>query len=185
MRQGSSLGGTCQRRTEERYLRSCRFSFLNLSLPFIIVFLTKPLHRTKPSPPLPPRRVREHRPQPPLPNRRDPDPSLMRCGVAIDKKSPSKRLIRNCLTLKSEYSLLKEISILRTIDHPNIIRLHESIETGDRIFLVLEYCSGGDLAEYINLHGKVSKRVAKHFMRQLAGVRQYDGSKKQVLVLSF
>ncbi|CAN7052551.1 hypothetical protein IGI04_027714 [Brassica rapa subsp. trilocularis] len=77
----------------------------------------------------------------------------------IDKKK---------LNPKVRDSLLKEISILRTIDHPNIIRLHEAIETGDRIFLVLEYCSGGDLAEYINLHGKVSEPVAKHFMRQLA-----------------
>jgi serine/threonine-protein kinase ULK/ATG1 len=33
---------------------------------------------------------------------------------------------------------------------------------------VLEYCSGGDLAGYINRHGKVPEAVAKHFMRQLA-----------------
>ncbi|RID54646.1 hypothetical protein BRARA_G01950 [Brassica rapa] len=79
-----------------------------------------------------------------------------------------KEIDKKKLNPKVRDSLLKEISILRTIDHPNIIRLHEAIETGDRIFLVLEYCSGGDLAEYINLHGKVSEPVAKHFMRQLA-----------------
>lgn len=32
---------------------------------------------------------------------------------------------------------------------------------------MLEYCSGGDLAGYINRHGKVPEAVAKHFMRQL------------------
>ncbi|CAH8368538.1 unnamed protein product [Eruca vesicaria subsp. sativa] len=85
-------------------------------------------------------------------------------GLEVAIKEIDKKL----LSPKVRDSLLKEISILRTIDHPNIIRLHESIETGDRIFLVLEYCSGGDLAEYINLHGKVSEPVAKHFMRQLA-----------------
>ncbi|KAF8117863.1 hypothetical protein N665_0008s0203 [Sinapis alba] len=85
-------------------------------------------------------------------------------GLEVAIKEIDKKL----LNPKVRDSLLKEISILRTIDHPNIIRLHESIETGDRIFLVLEYCSGGDLAEYINLHGKVSEPVAKHFMRQLA-----------------
>ncbi|KAF3526291.1 hypothetical protein F2Q69_00049718 [Brassica cretica] len=79
-----------------------------------------------------------------------------------------KEIDKKKLNPKVRDSLLKEISILRTIDHPNIIRLHEAIETGDRIFLVLEYCSGGDLAEYITLHGKVSEPVAKHFMRQLA-----------------
>ncbi|GAB4844742.1 hypothetical protein Ancab_038132 [Ancistrocladus abbreviatus] len=65
-------------------------------------------------------------------------------------------------------NLLKEISILRNITHPNIIRLFEAIETEDRIFLVLEYCEGGDLAAYINRHGRVSEEVARHFMRQLA-----------------
>ncbi|KAJ0246458.1 Protein kinase domain-containing protein [Hirschfeldia incana] len=79
-----------------------------------------------------------------------------------------KEIDKKKLSPKVRDNLLKEISILSTIDHPNIIRFYEANETGDRIFLVLEYCSGGDLAEYINLHGKVSEPVAKHFMRQLA-----------------
>ncbi|KAM4094746.1 hypothetical protein ACB094_06G217400 [Castanea mollissima] len=77
----------------------------------------------------------------------------------IDKKQLSPKVSEN---------LLKEISILSTIDHPNIIRLFEAIETKDRIYLVLEYCDGGDLAAYINKHGKVSEAIARHFMRQLA-----------------
>lgn len=48
-----------------------------------------------------------------------------------------------------------------------MINLHFSIQTEDRIFLVLEYCDGGDLAAYLNQRGKVSEAVAKHFMRQL------------------
>lgn len=41
------------------------------------------------------------------------------------------------------------------------------LQTEDRIFLVLEYCDGGDLAAYIHRHGKVSDNVARHFMRHL------------------
>ncbi|CAH2063155.1 unnamed protein product [Thlaspi arvense] len=85
-------------------------------------------------------------------------------GLEVAVKEIDKKL----LSPKVRDNLLKEISILSTIDHPNIIRFYEAIETGDKIFLVLEYCSGGDLAGYINLHGKVSEAVAKHFMRQLA-----------------
>jgi len=40
-------------------------------------------------------------------------------------------------------------------------------KANDRIYLVLEYCAGGDLAAYIQRHGKVSETVARHFMRQL------------------
>ncbi|KAI4355327.1 hypothetical protein L6164_004110 [Bauhinia variegata] len=77
----------------------------------------------------------------------------------IDKKQLSRKVSEN---------LLKEISILSTIDHPNIIRLFEAIQTQDRIYLVLEFCGGGDLDAYIRRHGKVSEAIARHFMRQLA-----------------
>lgn len=72
------------------------------------------------------------------------------------------------LSPKVRDNLLKEISILSTINHPNIISLFESIKINNRIYLVLEYCGGGDLAAYIHRHGKVSEDVARHFMKQLA-----------------
>ncbi len=37
----------------------------------------------------------------------------------------------------------------------------------NRIYLVLEYCAGGDLAAYIQRYGRVSEATARHFMRQL------------------
>ncbi|KAJ0968213.1 hypothetical protein J5N97_025130 [Dioscorea zingiberensis] len=43
-------------------------------------------------------------------------------------------------------SLLKEIAILRHGSHANIVRFHHAILTKERIYLVLEYCDGGDLA---------------------------------------
>ncbi|XP_023514936.1 serine/threonine-protein kinase ATG1a isoform X1 [Cucurbita pepo subsp. pepo] len=78
-----------------------------------------------------------------------------------------KEIDKTHLNPKVSDSLLKEISILSTINHPNITRLFEAIQTDDRIFLVLEYCDGGDLGGYINRHGKVSEVVARGLMRQL------------------
>ncbi|XWS76796.1 hypothetical protein CRYUN_Cryun01aG0208600 [Craigia yunnanensis] len=85
-------------------------------------------------------------------------------GLEVAVKEIDKKL----LSSKVSENLLKEISILSTINHPNIIHFFEAVETEDRIFLVLEYCDGGDLAAYIHRHGKVSEEVARHFMRQLA-----------------
>ncbi|WVZ17395.1 hypothetical protein V8G54_010377 [Vigna mungo] len=79
-----------------------------------------------------------------------------------------KEIDQRQLSPKVQEHLFKEISILSTINHPNIVRLFETIQTNDRIYLVLEYCAGGDLAVYIQRHGKVSETVARHFMRQLA-----------------
>ncbi|XVE73609.1 hypothetical protein DITRI_Ditri11bG0132600 [Diplodiscus trichospermus] len=85
-------------------------------------------------------------------------------GLEVAVKEIDKKL----LSSKVSENLIKEISILSTINHPNIIHFFEAFETEDRIFLVLEYCDGGDLAAYIHRHGKVSEEVARHFMRQLA-----------------
>ncbi|XP_020216599.1 serine/threonine-protein kinase ATG1a [Cajanus cajan] len=85
-------------------------------------------------------------------------------GLEVAVKEIDKRQ----LSPKVRENLLKEISILSTINHPNIIRLFETIQTNDRIYLVLEYCAGGDLAAYIHRYGRVSEPVARHFMRQLA-----------------
>ncbi|KAG7359172.1 protein kinase family protein [Nitzschia inconspicua] len=41
--------------------------------------------------------------------------------------------------------LLNEISILRSIDHPNIVKAIETYDYQNRLYLVLELCSGGDL----------------------------------------
>jgi len=60
-----------------------------------------------------------------------------------------------------------EVNFLRSVNHPNIIRLLETMEVGDHLFLVLEYCAGGDLAAYIQRNGRVQEQVARNFMRQL------------------
>ncbi|KAJ0974464.1 hypothetical protein J5N97_016429 [Dioscorea zingiberensis] len=79
-----------------------------------------------------------------------------------------KEIDKQQLSPKVHDSLLKEIAILRHVSHPNIVRFHHAILTEERIYLVLEYCDGGDLAAYIQRHGRVSEAVARHFLRHLA-----------------
>ncbi|KAJ0984039.1 hypothetical protein J5N97_002395 [Dioscorea zingiberensis] len=79
-----------------------------------------------------------------------------------------KEIVMERLGKKLQDSLRSEIAILKRIDHPNIISLHDIIEASGKIFLILEYCRGGDLSMYIQRHGRVPEDVAKHFMQQLA-----------------
>ncbi|XP_020588220.1 serine/threonine-protein kinase ATG1c-like [Phalaenopsis equestris] len=79
-----------------------------------------------------------------------------------------KEIIMDKFEKKVQKSLRSEIEILKRTKHPNIIALLEMIEASDRIFLILEYCKGGDLAVYLHKQGKVSETTAKHFMQQLA-----------------
>ena len=43
-----------------------------------------------------------------------------------------------------------------------------SAQEGNKIFLALEYCEGGDLAHYIRSNGRVSEGTARYFLRHLA-----------------
>ncbi|CAN6723974.1 unnamed protein product [Malus baccata var. baccata] len=78
-----------------------------------------------------------------------------------------KEIATGRLNKKLQESLMSEIFILKKINHPNIIRLHDIIEVPGKINLVLEYCRGGDLSMYIQRHGKVPEALAEHFMQQL------------------
>lgn len=49
--------------------------------------------------------------------------------------------------LSNHEELRNEIDILKHLDHPNIIKLYETYENDEYIFLVQEICDGGDLAE--------------------------------------
>eukprot|EP00345_Euplotes_harpa_P013076 CAMPEP_0168334530 /NCGR_PEP_ID=MMETSP0213-20121227/10329_1 /TAXON_ID=151035 /ORGANISM="Euplotes harpa, Strain FSP1.4" /LENGTH=114 /DNA_ID=CAMNT_0008339205 /DNA_START=13 /DNA_END=354 /DNA_ORIENTATION=+ len=41
--------------------------------------------------------------------------------------------------------LLDEIEILKDLDHPNIIKYFEMYENNKFVYIVMEYCSGGEL----------------------------------------
>jgi calcium-dependent protein kinase len=45
--------------------------------------------------------------------------------------------------------LFNEISILKSMDHPNIIRMYEYFEDDKRYYLVQEICKGGELFDEI------------------------------------
>jgi calcium-dependent protein kinase len=45
--------------------------------------------------------------------------------------------------------LLDEISILKSLDHPNIIKYYETYENQKYMYIVMEYCAGGELFDVI------------------------------------
>ena len=48
--------------------------------------------------------------------------------------------------LKKKLNLVKEeIAILRTLDHPNIVKYHDFYETTKNFFIITEFCAGGEL----------------------------------------
>ena len=63
--------------------------------------------------------------------------------------------------------IYREISILRGLAHPNIVRLHEMVETDRNIGIILEYASGGELFDYILTHRYLKDNSARRLFAQL------------------
>lgn len=61
----------------------------------------------------------------------------------------------------------REIKILKSLSHPNIVKLIEVKETTTAKFLVLEYCNGGNLYTYLKKHGTLSQYQAQDIICQL------------------
>ena len=69
--------------------------------------------------------------------------------------------------------VLSEIAILKIVRHNNIIKLYEVMETPQKIFLVMEYCDGGELFDYIVSKQHLSEKQACLFFQELIDALTY------------
>lgn len=65
--------------------------------------------------------------------------------------------------------LQTEVSIMHTINHPNILHLYEYFESKNNFYLVLNYCNQGDFECYLkNLKiKKLTEEKAVYFLKQI------------------
>ena len=94
-------------------------------------------------------------------------------------KKIDKKFARNP---KAKKYIDNEIKILKSIDHENIIKLYDQLETSQYYFLVTEYCNGGGLSDcleyHINqYHKPFSEEVVQYLMRQIVSGIRYLHSK--------
>eukprot|EP00834_Sanchytrium_tribonematis_P004878 NODE_264_length_11354_cov_1.067170.p3 type:complete len:434 gc:universal NODE_264_length_11354_cov_1.067170:4469-5770(+) len=67
----------------------------------------------------------------------------------------------------------REIKVMRLLNHPHIVKLDEVIETTTHLYLILEYCSGGDIFDYIELNGKLNESESRKFFKQIVSAIEY------------
>mmetsp|Transcript_9375 Transcript_9375/g.23719 ORF Transcript_9375/g.23719 Transcript_9375/m.23719 type:complete len:385 (+) Transcript_9375:108-1262(+) len=66
-----------------------------------------------------------------------------------------------------------EIDVLRTIEHPNLVRLYDVHETAAKLYLVMELCTGGELFDKIVTLGKYTEEDARYFTFKLLNAVLY------------
>lgn len=99
------------------------------------------------------------------------------------KKDPTRNEVavkvieRSRLNKASMQNLLTEIEVMKDLDHPHIVKLLDFEWDDNCIYLVMEFCAGGDLSRFIRSKKTLSEPFACKFLRQLALALQFMRSK--------
>nr|XP_027226981.1 maternal embryonic leucine zipper kinase-like [Penaeus vannamei] len=66
-----------------------------------------------------------------------------------------------------------EIEAMKQLSHQHVCKLYQVLETETKIFMVLEYCPGGELFDYIVERDRLEEEEARLFFRQIASAVAY------------
>jgi len=87
-------------------------------------------------------------------------------AMKMIKKSKIKKL-------HQERHIQRELCILPQLDHQNIIKLYGTFETETRLYLILEYCPGGELFFHLSNRGAFNESTTKIYAAQLILALEY------------
>ncbi|KAF1870357.1 hypothetical protein Lal_00003563 [Lupinus albus] len=71
----------------------------------------------------------------------------------------------------------REISTMKLIRHPNVIRMHEVMASKTKIYIVLEFVTGGELFDKIARNGRLKEDEARKYFQQLICAVDYCHSR--------
>ena len=74
---------------------------------------------------------------------------------------------------KDKIRIDKELKILKTLRHPNIVHLYSDIQTGSYIYIIMEYIKGIELLHYISSNKRLSEEEACFYFRQIISAIEY------------
>lgn len=73
--------------------------------------------------------------------------------------------------------LKREISAMKIINHPNVIKIFEVMASKTKIYIVLELVNGGELFDKIATHGRLKEDEARSYFQQLINAVDYCHSR--------
>lgn len=96
--------------------------------------------------------------------------------VAI-KCMPKQKINKTQPLIGKEIKILQELTKLQ---HKNVVALYECVDSPKNLYIVIEYCNGGGLSEYLNAKGSLSEDTIRLFLRQIAEAMKVLNQKEVV-----
>lgn len=94
-------------------------------------------------------------------------------STATCRKYAIKVIKREGLSQAEDAAVLSEVSILKSLNHKNIVPLRDFFEEPDCFYLVLQKCDGGDVLDRVASIDQYSEKDAMHFSQGLLRAVQY------------
>ncbi|EGF83144.1 hypothetical protein BATDEDRAFT_8115, partial [Batrachochytrium dendrobatidis JAM81] len=88
-------------------------------------------------------------------------------GEKVAIKVIDKKLMEQKAQKSKAIHLERELQLMMRLDHPNIVKIYQVLETDDECFVVMEYAKGGELMDYIAARGYLTEKEARKFFRQI------------------
>ncbi|KAK3733921.1 hypothetical protein QZH41_009583 [Actinostola sp. cb2023] len=76
--------------------------------------------------------------------------------------------------------VFREVQVMKLVDHPNIVKLHEVMETDRMLYLVTEFASKGEIFDHLVAHGRMQEREARQKFKQIVSAIDYCHKKNVV-----
>ncbi|KAJ8750009.1 hypothetical protein K2173_013924 [Erythroxylum novogranatense] len=78
---------------------------------------------------------------------------------------------------KMAEQIRREIATMKRVKHPNVVRLYELMGSKTKIFIILEFVTGGELFDKIVNHGRMREDEARRYFQQLINAVDYCHSR--------
>ncbi|CAI0453074.1 unnamed protein product, partial [Linum tenue] len=78
---------------------------------------------------------------------------------------------------KMAEQIKREVATMKLIQHPNVVRLYEVMGSKTKIFIVMEFVTGGELFDKIVNHGRMREDEARRYFQQLINAVDYCHSR--------
>ena len=91
----------------------------------------------------------------------------------IKKEFAMKIIQKQKNKVSEEKEIMNEVKILKTLDHPKVLKILDFYSTSDKFYIITDYCPNGELFKEIQNVGKFDEGSAAFIMNQVLKIVKY------------